>query len=202
MYEQLTLEICQNVNVTVSAFHVKVSQLLEGGVDSKTLEALSFLRSCGWLKPDTLKFYSQKMSRDCSTTMGGQPLEPSSEQWMNWGTMSNGNYLTADIGFRKTGNGCSLSDILEENPHPKYFLSSKAVKRLLSYKDTEVVETLKRSGGAIGGTQAHAAVMNDTSPALATFNGAQTLYAEPIAPSLNAGDRRTRGIFPTDRGGR
>ena len=56
-------------------------------------------------------------------------------------------------------------------------------------------------GGAIGGTQAHAAVMNDTSPALATFNGAQTLYAEPIAPSLNAGDRRTRGIFPTDRGG-
>ena len=71
MYEQLTLGICPNVNVTVSVFRAKVSQLLEGGVDSKTLEALSFLRSCGWLKFDTLKFYSQKMSKVYSTMMGG-----------------------------------------------------------------------------------------------------------------------------------
>lgn len=59
----------------------------------------------------------------------------------------------------------------------------------------------KDRGGAIGGTQAHAAVMADTSPALATFNGAQTLYAEPVAPSLDAGDRRARGVFPTNMGG-
>ena len=71
---------------------------------------------------------------------GGQHSVPSSEQWMNWGTMSNGSYLTANIlACHRTGNGCSLSDILEENPPKKYFLSSKTVERLLGLKDTKYI---------------------------------------------------------------
>ena len=71
MYEQLTLDICPNANATVSAFHAKVSVLLESGAVSQILEALSFLKSCGWLKNDTLNYYSRKMYGDCSTMMGG-----------------------------------------------------------------------------------------------------------------------------------
>lgn len=68
---------------------------------------------------------------------GGQPLEQSSEQWTNWGTMSNGRYVIANTSeYLRTGKECSLSDILEEKVGEKYFLSSQTIKRLLSYKDT------------------------------------------------------------------
>jgi hypothetical protein len=33
----------------------------------------------------------------------------------------------------KTENGCSLSDILETNPDPKYFLSQEAVDRITKF---------------------------------------------------------------------
>lgn len=36
----------------------------------------------------------------------------------------------------KTGSACSLSDILEENPDEKYFLSQETVNRLMGYEDT------------------------------------------------------------------
>ena len=108
---------------------------------SQILEELYFLKSCGWLKSESLKYYSPKMSRDYLTTMRDGPLEPSSEQWMNWGTMWSGSYLTARIlEYPKTGNGCSLSDILESQVDEKYFLSDQATKRILAYKDTKVLQ--------------------------------------------------------------
>jgi site-specific DNA-cytosine methylase len=52
--------------------------------------------------------------------------EQSSALWRNWGTMQNGRCLTADIlECHKTGKGCSLSDILEDEVDEKYFLSEK-----------------------------------------------------------------------------
>ena len=113
--QQLSLEIYQTQKCTASDFHAKLSVLLESEQVSEIQEALSFLKSCGWLKSDTLKFYSQKMSKDFSTTMAEEPSEQSSEQWMSWGTMQNGRYLTANtLESPKIGKECSLSDILEQ----------------------------------------------------------------------------------------
>jgi hypothetical protein len=45
---------------------------------------------------------------------------------MNWGMTVNGRCLTAKTSeYLRTGNVCSLSQILEQNPDPKYFLSEK-----------------------------------------------------------------------------
>lgn len=52
----------------------------------------------------------------------------------------NGKCLTANISeFHRIGKECSLSDILEESVDEKYFLSEHTVKRLMSYKDSEIV---------------------------------------------------------------
>lgn len=112
--QQLSLEICRTQKSTASDFHARLSALLGSDEVLKIHEGLSFLRSCGWLKSDTLTFYSPKMSKGFSTTMKDEPSAQSSEQWMNWGTMSNGKYVTANTsGFPKTGKECSLSDIIE-----------------------------------------------------------------------------------------
>ena len=70
-------------------------------------------------------------------------LESSSPAWMNWGMTSNGNVLTARISeSHRIGNEYSLSEILEENPDQKYFLSEDAMQRMV-YK-TEKNKALKR----------------------------------------------------------
>ena len=57
---------------------------------------------------------------------------PSSPRLMKWGMTSNGKCLTAKITeYHKTGNECSLSDILEEQVDQKYFLSSERMKILM-----------------------------------------------------------------------
>jgi hypothetical protein len=88
--------------------------------------------------------YSLKMLRDSSTTTEDEPLESSSLVWMNWGTTSNGSVLTAKISeSRKIGNGYSLSEILEDTPDQKYFLSDSALQKMLAKQETrkEVEQT-------------------------------------------------------------
>ena len=90
--------------------------------------------------------YSLKMLRDCSTTMEEEPLELSSQVWMNWGMTSNGNVLTARISeSHRTGNESLLSDILEENPDQKYFLSEGALQRM-----TDRAKKHKEKGNGFG----------------------------------------------------
>ena len=74
-YEQLTLPICPNVSVTAEDFHAKVSALLESGAVSEIQEALYSLKSCAWLKQESLSIYSLKMSEDYLTMMGGATFE-------------------------------------------------------------------------------------------------------------------------------
>jgi hypothetical protein len=51
--------------------------------------------------------------------------------WYNWTIWGKSGCLTAKITeSHKIEKGCSLSDILEENPDPKYFLSEKMVEFL------------------------------------------------------------------------
>ena len=52
----------------------------------------------------------------------------------NWGMIANGKCLTARISAsHRIEKECSLSDILEEQVDPKYFLSEKTQARILSY---------------------------------------------------------------------
>ncbi len=66
---------------------------------------------------------------------GGRLSKQSLSRWMNWGTMQNGRCLTARIlESPRTENGCSLSDILEEEAPDKYFLSEKVARRLVMFQ--------------------------------------------------------------------
>ena len=50
--------------------------------------------------------------------------------------MSASGSLSIQAGYYpKIASGFTLSDVLEDNPEQKYFLSSAAVKRLMGYKD-------------------------------------------------------------------
>jgi hypothetical protein len=94
--------------------------------------------------------YSLKMLRGSSTTTEDEPSELSSLVWMNWGTTSNGSVLTAKIlESRKIGSGYSLSEILEDTPDRKYFLSDSALQKMLTKqgmkKEVEVTEAPQRS---------------------------------------------------------
>ena len=118
-------------------FRARLSQLQESALDSqlKTLEVLSFLKSVGFSKTNEYRMFSLKTSRDCSTTTTEEPLLSSSQVLMNWGTTFNGKLLTAKISeSRSIGNEYLLSDILEDNPDPKYFLSDSAFQRMFNRK--------------------------------------------------------------------
>ena len=70
-YEQLELPICLNANATVLDFHARLSALLDSAEASQIQEELYSLKSCGWLKSDSLKYFSVKMLQDFLTTKGG-----------------------------------------------------------------------------------------------------------------------------------
>jgi hypothetical protein len=123
----------QNTTSSVRDFLARVSALLGSEEDLKILEAHSSLRYAESYGLKDLAIYSLRMSKDSSPTMTGIPLKPLSERWMNLGMTANGKCLTARISaFPRIGRGCSLSDILEENPDQKYFLSEKMQKWLLT----------------------------------------------------------------------
>ena len=130
--QQLNLGICHEPTATVQDFLAKVSVLLASEEVSKIHGALSSLKSCGWRKYKDLNIFSLRTSRDCFHTMEKELSAQSSRLFMNWGTMQNGRCLTAKISeSRKTGKGCSLSDILEESVDEKYFLSPEKQKTLV-----------------------------------------------------------------------
>ena len=127
-------------SVTVSDFLAKLSVLLETDEVLKMHEELYSLRSCDLLKKESLKFYSQKTWQDFSTTKEESHSMSSSIQWQNWGILSNGKCLTADISeSRRIEKECSLSDILETNVDEKYFLSQQTIQRLMTYKDSKIL---------------------------------------------------------------
>ena len=69
-------------------------------------------------------------------TAGGH-LRRSSIHWTDWGTLSNGNVLTAKISASPSQEtACTLSDILMSDVEEKYFLSPKQQEQLL-FKSTE-----------------------------------------------------------------
>ena len=134
---QLTLLDFQPMTSSLVDSLVRLSRLLASGEDSQTYEALSFLKSAELRRLAELSIYSLRTSKDCLITRAGLHFKPLSQRWMNWGMTVNGRCLTAATTYPKTGSACSLSQILEANPDPKYFLSDKIANRILSYQPSQ-----------------------------------------------------------------
>ena len=143
--EQLTLLPYQTTISSVRDFLANLFLLLGSKADSAILEAHSSLKLCGSLGLKEPRIYSLRTSRDSSPTMGEKPLGQSFKRWMNLGMMSSGKCLTARISpSRRTGNEFSLSQILEKNPGPKYYLSEKQVKSLTTgIQESKLLEESK-----------------------------------------------------------
>jgi len=132
--EQFTLMKSPMPTYSLEDFHAQLSALLasEQDLGQKIHEVLSFLKSADYSLVKESHIYSLKMLKDSSTTTEGEPLELSSQVWMNWGMTSNGNVLTAKISeSHRVGNESSLWEILEGMPDPKYFLSEDAIQRMV-----------------------------------------------------------------------
>jgi hypothetical protein len=107
-------------------------QSLADGRDSMTSGEMSFLRSQGFSKAHGLGIFCLRMSKDYSVTRKGKLSRLSSGRLTAWGMTASGKCLTAYISAsHKTGSAYTLSDILEERPDPKYFLSDIRVKNII-----------------------------------------------------------------------
>lgn len=116
-------------------FHLPVSEL-----DLRTPEVRSYLMSLGFSEtkdPDILYLKTSKVYLvTTAAKLSRQYLKFSPTQ----GTTFHGVYIIPrTMVSHKTENVSTLSEILEENVDPKYFLSEQAIKKLLS-------QTLNTSG--------------------------------------------------------
>ena len=117
----------------VQDFHANPSLLQEEGKVSKTLVERYSSRYAELSKLKNLSYFSSKTLKDYSTMTEEERSASSFNRWMNWGTGSNGRFLTANISeYPRIGKECSLSDILEEQVDEKYFLSENQVKSLIN----------------------------------------------------------------------
>ena len=141
-YEEFTLMKSPVPTYSLEDFRAQLFRLLDEEQDSaqKIHAVRSFLKSAESSLVSESHMYSLKMLRDSSTTTEDEPLESSSLVWMNWGTTSNGSVLTARIlESRKIGSGYSLSEILEDTPDQKYFLSDSALQKMLTKQEEKRV---------------------------------------------------------------
>ena len=132
-YEEFTLMKSPAPTYSLEDFRAQLFRLLDEERDSvqKIHAVLSFLKSAESSLVNESRMYSLRMLRDSSTTMEGEPLELSSQVWMNWGMTSNGNVLTARISeSHRIGSEFLLSEVLEDNPDQKYFLSESAMQKI------------------------------------------------------------------------
>ena len=112
-------------------FLVNPSLLQAKGVVSKTLAERYSSRYAELRNTTDLACYSSKTLKDYYTTTAEEHSPKSSTPFKTWGIGGSTKFLTANImGFHKTENGYSLSDILEKSVAPQYFLSQKAIAYL------------------------------------------------------------------------
>jgi len=113
-------------------FLAKHSALQVSEQDSVTLGELCFLKSQGFSTTTDPNVFYSKMSKAYYLTT----LEKLSKQYLKFsptlGIELNGRYLILKTSeFHRTGNECSLSDILESEVEDKYFLSETKTKSLV-----------------------------------------------------------------------
>ena len=121
------------------AFHASLFLSLENEGVLTIPEAHSSLKSQGLSGKNNHAYVCLRTSKAYYLTTEEKLSLPSSQRLMNWGMTVNGKCLTARISESpKTENGCSLSDILEEQVDQKYFLSLEQTRKLLNSLSEEV----------------------------------------------------------------
>ena len=124
--EKLTQTNCPISTLYAEDSLVKAFQSLEKGAALTMQEELSSLRSPGLPPLKNLSICSLKMFPDCYHITKAGRLRPSSVRWMNWGTMSYGKCLTAQILMSPSPEKeCILSDFIEKSVPEKYCLSQR-----------------------------------------------------------------------------
>ena len=119
-----------------SGFHAKIFRSLESGRASKVAEAISFIRQCGLFGKINPVALSLKTSKVFFQATEEKTLSQYCERLPTLGYMSaNGNLLILPGFYPKIVSGLSLSDVLEENVDPKYFLSQKLVEKLEIFEE-------------------------------------------------------------------
>jgi len=132
MYQKLHGQMLKILTSWWVGFLVKPFRLLVNAKALTTQGVHSSLKSLGVHRKNNHAFYCLKMLKGFYLTTKGKLSVLSSIHWMNLGMTSNGKCLTVKTSESpRIGKECSLSDILEEEVDPKYFLSEKAVRGLL-----------------------------------------------------------------------
>ena len=137
-------------DLIVGGFLVQLLVLLEKEQDltSLTPEVHYASRCLGSHSKGEYLILCLRMSRDSSIMTMEELSQSSSQHWMRWGMTVNGNCWTANTSVSHNGEkGFSLSQILEENPDQKYFLSDKQkerICRIADLKKTRLQEPLKQ----------------------------------------------------------
>ena len=123
---------CQQLTLFVEASLVKTCPLPESGrvwLESEAgfgLSSIEFLQTCarsGLLSKTSLAFYPATEEPTSLSSFAG---------WLNSGMASPGGYSTLSISeWPSAAAVCSLSEVLETDVAPKYFLSAKACSGIL-----------------------------------------------------------------------
>lgn len=117
---------------------VKRSQLQENDWASRKLEELCSLKLLERLNKSNHAFFSLRTSKGYYHTMTEKRSLQSLPRSMNWGTMQNGEFLTAKImESHKTENACSLWQILEspDQVPESFYLSDEKTAQLIAKAD-------------------------------------------------------------------
>ena len=103
------------------------------GADSllRTIEEIYFSTISESLKTSDPSILLLKMFPICWGYRRENVSELSLKKFQNWGIVSAGVCLTLPaLEYRSREEGCSLSDILEKDVPPKYFLSDEAMQKM------------------------------------------------------------------------
>ena len=131
--EKLTHQQCQTLISSVVDFLANLSLLQEKDEDLKTPEAHSFLKSQGFCTTKNPNILYSKTLKGYLTTTVEELLQLSLKFSPTLGIKCNGRFLIlSSSAFLKTGKGCTLLDVLEQNVPEKYFLSQAAIQRILA----------------------------------------------------------------------
>ena len=123
---------CRTLIFYVRDFLARHSQSLDEGKDLPMQEEPFSSKLPDWLQTNDLRIFSLKTYPVCFRMTKAGRFTPSSVRYLNWGIMSNGLCLTANIlESRNQDGGCSLSDILIPDAPEKYFLSLEQMQKLL-----------------------------------------------------------------------
>ena len=133
MQEQSTQKPCRTLIFYAQDFLAKHSALQVADSASLICEELSSLKLPESLKKDGLHLYYWKTSSVCFRMTKAGRLKPSSPCLLKWGIISNGVCITADtLESHSKGEGCILSDFLNQDVPDKYFLSPSAMQKISS----------------------------------------------------------------------